>query len=189
MGTQLTRNLVIRSILPIAVLGVVLAGCADKQGGTPTAGSDTPATTGTSAKPTTTSPSGTGADLESFDACAAVQAAAGQLPLTEIEPAGKQSCDAEWGTTVSVGVKAYPTLGVADFVPGSSSQVSDITIGSHKARKVTAPGGGTNSSCAVTIEITAKSRVDIVATANASQEEACDAAQKLAEAIEPKLPK
>ncbi|XVV03536.1 DUF3558 family protein [Actinosynnema sp. CA-248983] len=185
----MTRNLVIRSILPVAVLGAVLAGCSDKEGGTPTAGGATTTTAGTSAKPTTTSSSGTGADLESFDACAAVQAAAGQLPLTEIEPGGKQSCDAEFGTTVSVGVKAYPTLSVADFVTGPSSQVSDITLGSHKARKITAPGGGTSSSCAVTIEITSKSRVDVIATANASQDEACDAAEKLATAIEPKLPK
>ncbi|CAL9668861.1 hypothetical protein SUDANB95_07344 [Actinosynnema sp. ALI-1.44] len=178
----------IRSILPIAVLGVVLAGCSEKQGGTPTAGSDTPTTTGTSAKPTTTSSSGTGGDLASFDVCAAMQAAAGQFPLTEIEPDGKrQSCNAEWGTSATVGVTAYPTLGVADFVPGPSSQFSDITVGSHKARKVTAPGSA--SSCAVTIEITSKSRVDVVAIANASQDEACDAAQKLAEAIEPKLPK
>ncbi|RKT71860.1 DUF3558 family protein [Saccharothrix variisporea] len=186
---QLTRNLVIRSILPIAVLGVVLAGCSEKQGGTPTAGSDTPTTTGTSAKPTTTSSSGTSGGLESFDACAAVQAAAGQLPLTEIEPNGKAGCDAEFGTSVSLGVKAYPSLGISDFVMGPNSKPSDITIGSRKARKVGAPAGGTTSSCAVTIEVTAKSRVDVVASANASQDEACDAATKLATAIEPKLPK
>jgi hypothetical protein len=72
---------------------------------------------------------------------------------------------------------------------GPSSKASDISIGSHKARKVGAPGGGTTSSCAVTIEITSKSRLDVVASANASQDEACDAATKLATAVEPKLPK
>ena len=60
-------------------------------------------------------------------------------------------------------------------------------IGSRKAKLVKAPS--TKSSCLVAIEVTSTSRVDVGASANASLAEACDAATKVATAIEPKLPK
>ncbi|MFI9813024.1 DUF3558 family protein [Saccharothrix variisporea] len=176
----------IRSLLPLAVLGVVLAGCSAKEGGTATPGSTAATTTGTSAKPTTTSAGG-GDGLASFDPCAAMKAAAGQVPLTDVENDGKQECKAQYGSTVSVRVKAFPSLGIADVVGGANSKFTEIPVGNHKGRRVTAPVS--DSSCAVAIEITPKSRVDVVASANASQDEACDAATKVATAIEPKLPK
>jgi hypothetical protein len=179
MGMQLTRNVVIRSILPIAVLGLALTACSGKEGGTPT--------TAPTAKPTTTTSSSGGDGLASFDPCAEMEAVAGQLPLTEVENDGKQECKADYGTTVSVRVKAFPALGIDEYVGAATSKITDIPVGTHKGRRITAPSS--DSSCAVTIEITAKSRVDVAASANASQDEACDAATKLATAIEPKLPK
>lgn len=186
---QLTRNLVIRSILSIAVAGLALAGCTSTEGGNPTAAGGATTTTKDSGKTTTaTSPAGGGDSLADFDPCAEMNAVAGQLSLGNIEKDGTQECAARWGqTTTAVRVKAFPELGIADYVPGASSTITDITIGKHKAKKVTAPSSST--SCAVTVEVTSKSRVDFVGAATSSQQEACDAAQKLAEAIEPKLPK
>lgn len=185
---QLTRNLVIRSVLPIAVLGLALAACTSTEGGNPTAGGSATTTTKSSGKTTTTTSPGGGDSLADFDPCAEMNAVASQLSLVKVEKDGTQECIARWGqTTTVVRVKAFPELGIADYVPGASSKITDTSIGTHKAKKVTAPASST--SCAVTVEVTPKSRVDFVGAATSSQEEACDAAEKLAKAIEPKLPK
>jgi hypothetical protein len=189
MGMQLTRNLVIRSILPLAVVGLALAGCTTKEPGDPTAGGTATTTKSSGGSPvTTTKPSSGGSSLADFDPCAEMTAVASRISLTEIEEDGRQECKARWGqSTTAVRVKAFPELSIGEVVGGANSKFTDLTIGSHKARMVTAPSSST--SCAVTVEITAKSRVDVVASATSSQDEACDAATKLATAIEPKLPK
>ncbi|WP_447004706.1 hypothetical protein ACRAKI_34845 [Saccharothrix isguenensis] len=109
------------------------------------------------------------------------------LGLTEIKEDGVKECVARYGGKLVVRIKAFPELGIADYVPGPNSQISDLPLGGHKAKRVTAPAS--SSSCAVTIEITPSSRVDVIGSANASLDEACDAATKVATAIEPKLPK
>ncbi|MFI9813020.1 DUF3558 family protein [Saccharothrix variisporea] len=177
-----------RSILTIAAAALLLAGCTSKEPGDPTARS-TATTTAASGQSTTTSKPSSGDNLlADYDPCDELNAIASQVSLTEIEEDGRQECKARWGqTTTVVRVKAFPELGIGEIVGGANSKFTDLSIGSHKARKVTAPSSST--SCAVTVEVSAKSRVDVVASATSSQDEACDAAQKVATAIEPKLPK
>jgi hypothetical protein len=182
----LSRNLVVRSLLPVAVLGAVLAGCSG------TAGTPTPETTGTTAAPTedtgssTTSSAPAGDSLADFDTCEALEGVASELGLTRVEKARENSCEARYAERIGVRVIAYPELGVDDFVPGANTQISDLPLGSHKAKRATAPT--TDSSCAIVIEITSSSRVDVVGSSPSTQEQACEAATKVATAIEPKLP-
>ncbi|WP_306743858.1 hypothetical protein [Saccharothrix yanglingensis] len=181
------RNLVVRSVLPVAVLGAVLAGC------TSTPGTPTPETTGAATATTggatspTTSGAAAGDGLADFDVCAELEGVASALGLTEIERKGAQDCEARYAGRIGVRVKAQPELGVEEFVPGSDSKISDLPLGGHRAKLVTAPL--TTSSCAVTIEVTPSSRVDVVSSSPATQEQACEAATKVATAVEPKLPK
>ncbi|MEJ2855325.1 MULTISPECIES: DUF3558 family protein [unclassified Saccharothrix] len=183
----MTGKLAIRSILSIAVVGVALAGCTTKEPGDPSAGA-TATTTTTAGKPTTTSQSSSGDALADFDPCAEMNAVAAQLSLTRVEKESGQGCGARWGqTTTSVGVKVQPELSIAEAVGASGARFVDTTIGSRKAKKVEA--GFTDTSCLIAVEVGPKSRVDFVAEATASVQESCDAAQKLATAIEPKLPK
>lgn len=182
----MTRNLVVRSVVSIAVLGAVLTGCSGTSGTArpETTGAATTATEDTA--PTTTS-APTAAGLADFDACGELEGVASQLGLTSIEEDGTQECKARYAGNVAVRVKAFPELGIEEYVPGPSSQVSDVPLGSHKAKRITAPSS--SSSCAVTVEISSSSRVDFVASANASLDQACEAATKVATAVEPKLPK
>ncbi|MFI9813019.1 DUF3558 domain-containing protein [Saccharothrix variisporea] len=178
-----------RSILTIAAAALLLAGCTSKEPGDPTAGATT-STTATKSpdKTTTTSKPASGDALADFDACAQVNAVASQLSLSRIEPSGKDECDARWGqTTTAVKVKAFPDLGISDATGGSKARISDTSIGTRKAKKVEA--GVTDTSCLIAVEVGSKSRVDFYAASTTSVQESCDAATKLATAIEPKLPK
>ncbi len=112
---------------------------------------------------------------------------AGQVPLTEIEKEGSTGCGARYGTTVSLGLKTFLDIGLKEVSGGSNAEFSDTTIGSRKAKLV--KKAYSDSACAVAIEVSATSRVDVVASANISLDEACAAANAVATAIEPKLPK
>ncbi|MFT7836201.1 DUF3558 family protein [Saccharothrix sp. BKS2] len=180
----MTSKLVVRSALPIVLLGAVLAGCS----GTP--GTPSPETTGTA--PTQDGPTSTttsapaGAALADFDACAELERIAPELGLTQVEEQGDRDCQARYDGRVGVRVKAWPELGTDEYVGGSASEISDVTVGGHRAKRITAPV--TTSSCAITIEITPTSRVDVLSSSPATQEQACEAATKVATAIEPQLP-
>ncbi|WP_433266261.1 DUF3558 family protein [Actinosynnema sp. CS-041913] len=189
MGMQLTRNLVIRAVLPIAVAGLVLAGCTTKDPGTPTSTGSASTTTETSEDSTTTStPASGGNKLAKFDGCAELNAVASQFALTRIEKEGPRGCKARWGqTTTAVLVDAFPEVGLSEVTGGSSARLADTTVGSRKAKRVEA--GLTDVSCLIAVEVDATSRVDFYAAATTTVEESCDAAKKLAEAVEPKLPK
>ncbi|WP_206745048.1 DUF3558 domain-containing protein [Saccharothrix sp. CB00851] len=183
---QLTTNLVARSVLAVAVFGAVLAGCSN------TPGSPVPETTGATTSAagdagSTTTSAPAGDSLADFDACGQLEGVASELGLTAITEDGVRQCKARYAGTVGVLVKAFPELSIEEYVPGANSQITDFPMESHKAKRVTAPAS--SSSCAVTIEITSSSRVDVVSSARASLDEACDAAAKVATAIEPRLPK
>lgn len=167
----------------MAVLGAVAAGCTT--GGTATPGT-TGATTTEQASRTTTSTktSNAGDVLADFDPCAVLESMATQLNLTEIEETSDRECLAEYSSTASISLVKQPQLSIGEAVGG---EATDIPVGSHKARLVKTPT--TTSSCMVTVEVTAKSRVDITSSTNASLDEACEAATKVATAVEPKLPK
>ncbi|MBB5954625.1 hypothetical protein FHS29_001195 [Saccharothrix tamanrassetensis] len=107
--------------------------------------------------------------------------------LTEIEKTGAQQCDAEFSPTVGVTLKVWPTKGIAEATGAGNQQISDTKVGARDAKLI--KKGASDTLCAVAVEVRSSSRVDFIASANASLDEACDAATKLAEAVEPKLPK
>lgn len=173
----------------LAVVGTALGGCSTREPGNPSAGPNSTASTGspTTVSSLTASSAGASASLANYKPCDELTAVAGQLPLTEIEKEGTTGCGARYGTTVSLGVKAFLDIGLKDVSGGANATFSDTNIGSRKAKLV--KRAFSDSACAVAIEVSATSRVDVVASANTSLDEACDAATKIATAIEPKLPK
>lgn len=177
------RGMSTRVIVALAVAGAVATGCSSEEPGDPTPADTGTTSAGRTSETTKTQPSTSGDSLADFDACEALNSVATQLNLTEVEADG-QACDAEFSATTSVTVQARPELAIDEAV---GKEKSDITVGSRKAKLVKAPSS--DSSCLVAVEVTATSRVDVGASANASQDEACDAATKVATAIEPKLPK
>ncbi|MEU4806666.1 hypothetical protein [Actinosynnema sp. NPDC023587] len=178
----------IRSVLPVVVVGLVLAGCTTTTPGDPSA-TGGPATTTDSPQESTTTSSATpgGDELADFDSCAELTAVAGQFDLSRIEKTGKLDCEARWGqTTTKVSINVFPTLGLGDVTLGPNSKASDVQIGARQAKRVEAVL--TTTDCTYAVEITPKSRVDFFGASTASSAEACDAAKQLATAVEPKLP-
>lgn len=177
-----------RFALPLAVLGLTLAGCSGGEGGTPSPETTTTPTkaTGTSQPPSTSTPSGGGSALADFDSCGVLESVAGQFGLTEIEEVGAQECQAEYSASAGVTLKAWPELGVAEATGGPNAEISDTQVSGRKAKLV--EKAFSSSACMIAIEVGPTSRVDVIASANVSLEEACDAATKVATAVEPKLP-
>ena len=177
------KGLSARVVLALTVLGAVATGCTT--GGTATPGTTASTPTEQTSKTTTTSKPSSGGDaLADFDPCEVLNSVAAQLKLTEIEEEGGDTCLAHYSSTVSFSLAAHPDLGIDEAVGGEKS---DITVGSRKAKLVKTPT--TQSSCLVAIEVSPTSRVDVGTSANASLDEACEAARTIATAIEPKLPK
>lgn len=177
------KGLSTRVVLALTVLGAVATGCTT--GGTATPGPTGSTSTERTSKATTSTKPSTGGDtLADFDPCAVLNSVAAQLNLTEIEKEGGDTCLANYSSTVSFSLAAHPDLGIEEAVGGEKS---DIPVGSRKGKLVKTPT--TKSSCLVAIEVTPTSRVDVGASANASLDEACEAATKIATAVEPKLPK
>ncbi|WP_189223948.1 hypothetical protein [Saccharothrix coeruleofusca] len=116
-----------------------------------------------------------------------LESIASQFGLTKIEEDDSTSCDAVYSDSVSVRLDVYPDAGLVDYSPGPSSVISDTNVGSRKAKLV--EKALTSSSCAVAVEVGVSSRVDIAASADTSLDEACDAAARVAVAVESKLPK
>ncbi|MBW4715748.1 DUF3558 family protein [Saccharothrix obliqua] len=180
----MTRNLLARAVVSVALVGLAVAGCSEKTPGGATAGSTT---TSEESSPRTTSSAAAGNALENFDACAELKAVSGQFGLSEIEEEPGDSCSARWGqTTSTVQIKTRPTQGISEVALGEHAQPSDIKIGKHEAKRVKAVLSKTD--CLVAVAVTAKSRVDFTGSSTASADEACEAARSLATAVEPKLP-
>ncbi|SDI63712.1 Protein of unknown function [Actinokineospora alba] len=183
-----------RPLVLVAVLTLMLAGCSDKTPGSPTAqpeptssGSPSPTTKSSATKPSTDE-----SPLKSVDPCDLLDASAmrtlGIAEPGEDATVGK-SRGCQWrvdkGTTTdsySIDVGLFETLGIKD-VRGDGAP-KPVTVGSRKAVQ-TLRGGG--SGCAISIEVTEKSRVDVQA-AGASGEKLCPAVLEAAKLVEPELP-
>lgn len=168
-----------RAVVPLAVLGAV--GCSSAEPGEARAGATGPTSTERPSETTTA----VGDPLADFDSCEVLDSVAAQLNLTNIEGDSSGSCTADFNSTVSFTIKAHPDLGLADVVPGG--QQSETEVGSRKAKLV--KESTTKTSCLMAVEVTDTSRVDVAASAYSSLDETCDAATKVAVAIEPKLPR
>ncbi|GGP56475.1 hypothetical protein GCM10010185_30770 [Saccharothrix coeruleofusca] len=174
-----------RTVVPLVLLGVALVGCTSNEPGSPSAA--TAITTDAEDATTSTRPVSGGASLADFDPCAPFNEIASQFGLTEIAEDDSTSCNAELSKSVSVRLDVHPTLGLADYRLLPHAEASDADVGARKARLVKKTFS--SSSCAMAMEVTSSSRIDVVASANASLDEACDAVTKLATAVEPNLPK
>jgi hypothetical protein len=86
---------------------------------------------------------------------------------------------------VTVGVSLYPDKGLKDYNLGPQAEPSDIKVGAHEAKLV--KKALTKTACAVAIGVSDSSRVDVNGTGE-DLELTCEAATKVATAIEPKLP-
>ncbi|MFI9006997.1 hypothetical protein ACIGNX_07175 [Actinosynnema sp. NPDC053489] len=177
------KGLSARVVLSLAVLGAIATGCTT--GGTATPGTTTVPTTGQPSRTTTSKPAGGGDPLADFDPCPVLESVSSQLNLSEIEKVDEKECGAEYSPTVSFGLTKQPELAIGDAV--GNGKKSDISIGSRKAKRVEAPA--TKTSCLVAVEVGPTSRVDVIASSDNSLDAACEAATKVATAIEPKLPK
>lgn len=184
-------SLVTRSILLASVFGLVATACSQGEIGTPTPVTNTaaPASSASPTPPSTAGSSSSGNSLASFDSCQALTSVATQFKLTEIKEVARQECGAEYGSTsgVSVSIKAWPDLKIQDVKGGPNAEFSNTTVGARAARIV--KKAFTSSDCAVAVQVTPTSRVDFIASANASLDDACAAATALATAVEPTLPK
>ncbi|MFC6094786.1 hypothetical protein [Saccharothrix lopnurensis] len=173
---------VIRPVLALALASLALVACSTNEPGNPNPGTTTAGgTTSGNSSPTTTS--GAGDPLADFDPCAALREVAGQFNLTGIEEDG-DDCFAEFSPSVTVLVGPIDAP-LAEAGKGPQAEVSDTEVNGREAKLVRK--AYTNTACAVALAV-GEGRVDTVASADASLEEACDAATRVATAIEPQLP-
>jgi hypothetical protein len=181
---QLIRTTVVRVVVPFALLGLALTACTGETGD-PTPATTTTRTAGDTGTTTTSAPEGP--SLADFKPCPTLTEVGSQFNLTEITEDGTDSCEAEYSDSVSVRLDVHADKSLADYVPGPEAQQSDTSIGGREAKLV--QKAFTSSSCVVAIAVGDSSRVDVFASADASLDEACEAATKVATAVEPKLPK
>jgi hypothetical protein len=184
-----------RSILAAAATFVVLlAGCSQQTGGSPSAGDDPTGQPGTteqsSEEPTTESsePSGDFADIAPCELVGDSDLAGMGLSSGQEKTVGQGTRTCEWrregptlNETFTVGVALFERVGLDDIVGTDTQRLPNI--GSHEAARYT----GTTGGCGVSLGVTSTSRVDSTATGG-ELEQACQLATELATLIEPKLP-
>ncbi|WP_152552362.1 DUF3558 domain-containing protein [Actinokineospora spheciospongiae] len=189
---KLTR---IGAVLAILALGMITA-CSTQTPGNPTAATAEPnksdqATTSPSQPPT----SDEGADT--LDPCVlftpATKTALGVTgPAEPDETRSAKLC--QWKVAKETGAESY-TLAVAVFPKlgidkvTSTSEKEPLTIGDHRA--IQWHGTATSSSCAVSLELTATSRVDVLgsgAGGGMPPEVICPKVLDAAKLVEPELP-
>ncbi|WP_440900969.1 hypothetical protein [Actinosynnema sp.] len=172
-------------LVALALLASALSACSTVEPGTAT-----PATSNPAAPSSTAGSAPAGSGLADLELCADFERVAGRFPLVEIKKQEPESCVGKYdlgdGNRITVGMNAFPTLGLSKAVPGPDSEVSNITIAGRAALLDRKPAGAT--SCAVRVEVSETARVDFVGVYHASLDQACDAATALANAITPTLP-
>ncbi|CRK60399.1 hypothetical protein [Alloactinosynnema sp. L-07] len=182
-----------RALLVMAVVALSASACSDETPGEPTAASKTGTTTTTKQNGTSSAPtSPADSPLKAVQPCDLLdESAMGALGIKKpgtAETIGKaRSC--QWrvekdsiADSYTFAVALFETLGLSD-VKGDGNP-TPLTVGSRKAvRTLRGQGAG----CAVSIEISAKSRVDVQALGS-SGEKLCPAALEAAKLVEPELP-
>jgi hypothetical protein len=178
-------------VATVAAFLVLLAGCSETTGGSPSPGDQTnptDTTQGSTEETTSSEPSAAPdlADLKPCDVLDASELAALQLTGgKEEEVLGSRRCQwrregATGGDSYTVSVGLVDDQGLAELnVP----QKQPTTVGSHEAVTFVDSGGN----CGVAIAVGDTSRVETSATGG-DQNQACQLAAQLATAIEPKLP-
>jgi Protein of unknown function (DUF3558) len=103
-------------------------------------------------------------------------------PGEEDAAAGARSCSWQTAGGQVVGADIWDDLGIGDVQSKSTPQPK--TVGSHKATQYV----GELGACAVAIELTATSRVDVIGVADGDLAKACQIANDAANLVERKLP-
>ncbi|MFD5828488.1 DUF3558 family protein [Lentzea sp. NPDC060358] len=171
----------LRVVLPVVVLGFALTGCSSHEPGKATAGDSPPTTSGSAPAPSSGS-----SGIAAVEPCSLLKSEdMAKLGLTPAERVDANSCQWRTPDRTLVRLNTYPALGMKDIVPGPQSELSDLEVGTHKAKLI--KKSLTSTACAMSIELTSSSRVDINAT-GMKLEATCPAVQIVAEAIEPNLP-
>ncbi|MBM7770688.1 hypothetical protein JOD54_000892 [Actinokineospora baliensis] len=180
----------------LLVLAAALAasGCTSKEAGSPTPSGGTPADTTTTAGPTTRPPKTTGSTspAQALKPCDLLTpAAAKSLGVTsgpeEVDLGKLPFC--EWrvdkgsiADSFTFGVLVLDNKGLDDIV--AEGAVQRIKVGSRDAAQSISGGGGV---CAISLELSAKSRVDVQATGGDGSK-LCAPALEAAKLVEPELP-
>ncbi len=183
-----------------AALLVLLSGCSEQTGGTPTAGGDTGTTvdrtiTTDPDAPTESSEPSTGGEdpsgLADVDPCGLVdQSGLDSLGLTggeEKEIGGARVCrwrhdGATLNESFTVSVEVFDSNGLADLA--ENTEVQQLPkVGSHDAVSFVDAAGV----CGVSVGVGEDARVDSTAVGG-DQQQGCALATRLATLVEPKLP-
>ncbi|WP_143760959.1 hypothetical protein [Actinosynnema mirum] len=107
--------------------------------------------------------------------------------MTNVEKSSDgEDCKGDLPEVRSVMIQIYPDLGLAEHNPGSQGVVSDIDVNGRPGKLV--EKALTKFDCAVVLELTKTSRVDIFTSASVTND-SCAVAQQIAKAIEPDLPR
>ncbi|OXM52410.1 DUF3558 family protein [Amycolatopsis alba] len=176
-------------VVPLAAAALVLAACSsEKPGNASPAPSAPPAQTGGSSS----APATGAGDTKSIDPCSLLGVAdltsyGTFKPPTTANEGGARSCQFDKAATsaadaVSLGVDIRDTQNV-DSVGDAGNGKTTGNVNGRKAVLAPKPGG-----CLMALELGPSARVDVLVAA-AETKQACEIAEKIADIVEPKLPK
>ncbi|MEV7549602.1 DUF3558 domain-containing protein [Amycolatopsis sp. NPDC089917] len=174
-------------VVPLAAAALVLTACSsEKPGSASPAPSVPPAQTGASSSAPATG------DTKSIDPCSllgvADLASFGTFkPPTTANEGGARSCQFDKQATsaadaVSLGVDIRDTQNI-DSVNDAGNGKTTGNVNGRKAVLAPRPGG-----CLMALELGPSARVDVLVAAGETKQ-ACEFAEKIADIVEPKLPK
>jgi hypothetical protein len=180
-------------LVTAAALAVGLSACSDETAGDATPGGNTGTvslfpTEGSGTGGTSTPPESSAASpATSLQPCelltAAEQSQLALGPGEEDTLAGARICewqtsDGDYGVLTSI----WDDRGIAEVQ--SNTEPQPKTVGSHQAIQYTAAA----NTCAIAIELSDSSRVDVSGSAGGDMTKACTVASRAAGLVEPKLP-
>ncbi|ATE56992.1 hypothetical protein CNX65_29960 [Actinosynnema pretiosum] len=112
---------------------------------------------------------------------------ASEFSVTNVERSSDgEDCKGDLPEVRSVTIQVYSDLGLAQHNPGTQGVVTDIDVNGRPGKLV--EKALTKFDCAVVLELTETSRVDVFASASVTND-SCSVAQRIATAIEPDLPR
>lgn len=187
------RHEVRRTALFVTTLAALvgLVGCSSETPGNAVPGDDetglqVPTESGGDTEPPETSESETDSGADSLKPCELLSpedlTALSLGPGEEDAAAGARSCSWQTPEGIVIGADIWDNLGIGDVQSKSAPQPK--TVGSRKATQYT----GELGACAVAIELTATSRVDVIAVADGDLAKACQVANDAAKLVERNLP-
>ncbi|WP_340685875.1 DUF3558 family protein [Amycolatopsis coloradensis] len=177
-------------VLPLAAAALVLAACSsEKPGSASPAPSAPPAQTGGSSS----APATGGGDTKSIDPCSLLSAAdlssygTFKDPVT-LNEGGARACQfskeaASASDSLTVSVDLRDTQNIDSVNDGGNGKTTG-NVNGRKAVLVPKPPSG----CLMALELTASARADVLVDAT-DPKQACEVAEKVADTVEPKLPK